>query len=128
MFLIILFILGGTIIFLVAIVYGKYLYGTYRNGESMIYFMSSIWIFGSLIFSISPRVLGYGHVPDSPEEYTERLETGAVYQSLTSYEDGESKILLVKKDGDSHVLAIRVKGPIPLEHFRLVDGKPVAIN
>ena len=90
--------------------------------------MSSIWIFGSLIFSISPRVLGYGHVPDSPEEYTERLETGAVYQSLTSYEDGESKILLVKKDGDSHVLAIRVKGPIPLEHFRLVDGKPVAIN
>ena len=88
----------------------------------------SFTLLGFAIFVASPSVLGYGRVPDTAEEYTERLEVGVAYEPLASYEDGESEILLVKKDGDSKVLAIRVKGPIPLERFTLVDGKPAALR
>ncbi len=95
---------------------------------SILYLILSFGMLGSVIFGVSPFVLGYGRVPNKAEEYTERLEIGVAYEPLASYEDGESEILLVKKDGDSKVLAIRVKGPIPLERFTLVDGKPAALR
>lgn len=121
MFLLIsLSVLGG-ILTVVAVI-------TAEKKVSVPYLIFSLMILEFVIFSLGPRVLGYGHVPNVAEEYTERLEIGVAYEPLASYEDGESEILLVKKEGGMEVLAIRVTGPIPLKRFTLIDGKPSTLK
>ncbi|MCX6786325.1 MAG: hypothetical protein NTU85_00695 [Candidatus Kaiserbacteria bacterium] len=81
------------------------------------------------VFSISPNELGYGHVPQSAEEYTKRLDAGVVYRALSSHTVGVDRITLISRTGTSKFYAIRVKdtGPLP-EKFTLVNGNPVALQ
>lgn len=99
-----------------------------HRGVSFCCLLLAAVVFGITALYLSPRELGYGHVPGAEEEYTKRLEVGVAYRLFSSTKEGECEVLLVKKEGGSDMYAIRVKGPVPPERFTLVDGKPVAIK
>lgn len=119
---------------LAALTVGVFILGLSFDKDSMTRGFSLLCLsLGAILFVftalyLSPRELGYGHVPVAVERYTYRLDAGVVYQLLASAKEGEDEVLLVKKEGGSDMYAIRVKGPVPPERFTLIDGKPVEVK
>ncbi len=71
--------------------------------------------------------IGRGLVILYPLFYSQQLREGKVYTLLADVEDGETSILLLRNEKDK-LRIIRIIGPSPPPHFKLVCGKPDAVT
>lgn len=82
-------------------------------------------VFLLLVFIGAPLELGYGHVSNEVENFSERLEVGVVYE-LVGTTTTIPPVVSVRKCGIVEVLVVRGE-KAPPGHFTMVDGKPAAM-
>lgn len=92
----------------------------------------ALFIVVAAITFVAPDDLGYSRIPNVPEPFTRRLETGKVYIVIATDRvvgENDGKIVLVREVGSSKYLAIHVNVNASLlpERFTLIDGRPVGL-
>lgn len=83
----------------------------------------------ALVFYATPRKLGYGHVPDKASSYSEQLEKGVHYRTLSSVRVDNDLVIVASNYHTGEIRVARVREIIPPpDHFRLADdGRPIVI-
>ncbi len=118
------------VVLLAIILFGLSVFLAYKKvmGFAVASFLCATFFVVVLVYLGAPRELGYGVIPNEAKAYSNRLQTGAIYETVASLKDNYGLVVVVRKEDESRLFAIRVEGPVPPEHFTLINGKPIAIK
>jgi hypothetical protein len=103
---------------------------TFTLFVAWICFLSAFFFSLLLVFTGAPKELGYGHVSDSAQNYTDLLQTRQLYHVDSEVTgDGKTFVVMVNEinstGGTGEFYILRVAVPPPVDFYLNGDGVPV---